>query len=176
MTAMNTPVSRSSRRKADAVARFKQWLTENGAEVLSPTNPYEIARWRSDKGVSIIYRKESGSLTFVNRAREAWDAFGMGRAFRFARATPRKRQGNPVLRTLLERDGPGCFYCRAEFTEERLPTVEHLVSRTHGGPDHISNKFLACRPCNERAGHLSAPEKIRMRAPEIVALDERREP
>jgi hypothetical protein len=39
---------------------------------------------------------------------------------------------------------------------------EHLVSITHGGPQHISNKFLAHRVCNAKAGHMSAPEKIQL--------------
>jgi hypothetical protein len=33
---------------------------------------------------------------------------------------------------------------------------------THGGPNHINNLFLTHKICNQRAGHLSAPEKIRM--------------
>jgi 5-methylcytosine-specific restriction endonuclease McrA len=77
-----------------------------------------------------------------------------------------------IHRTLIERDGEGCFYCFEEVPG--LMTQEHLVARAHGGPNHISNKFRACRPCNEAAGHLSAPEKIRIR--EVALLRRAAEP
>lgn len=59
------------------------------------------------------------------------------------------------------RDGSRCFFCLEPLGDD--VTQEHLVPRSSGGPDHLSNKFLAHGKCNHRAGNLSAPEKIRIR-------------
>src|SRR5581483_9820743 len=76
-----------------------------------------------------------------------------------------KRRGKTavIVLTLIARDGNVCFYCGEMFTDDKPPTREHLVSVIHDGPNHISNSFLSCQQCNTEAGHLSAPEKIRMR-------------
>ena len=150
-------------RKADETVRFRAWLSENGAEVLEPTNPYEVIRFRTANGTSIIYRKDNGQQTFTGESGAALKAFREGKSYRMNRATPHKRQGDPVQRAIAERDGNSCFYCDVAFTEAVRSTIEHLVSRTHGGPDHIANKFLSCPDCNRKAGHLSAPEKIKLR-------------
>jgi len=67
-----------------------------------------------------------------------------------------------MFNALLRRDGNACFYC-GEPTGEDDRSLEHLVARAHGGPDHLSNLVLAHRRCNAVAGHLSAMEKIRIR-------------
>lgn len=65
------------------------------------------------------------------------------------------------LAYLVARDGDGCFYCsnRLDFA---ACTIEHLVARAAGGPDHASNLVLSCPGCNAHAGHLSAAEKMRL--------------
>jgi 5-methylcytosine-specific restriction endonuclease McrA len=69
----------------------------------------------------------------------------------------------PVDRAIAARDGETCFYCNDPFIDEKPRTREHLVAVTAGGPNHITNLFHACQPCNREMGHLSAPEKIRLR-------------
>jgi hypothetical protein len=143
--------------KRDDSEAFKSWLAANGAEVLVPTNEYEVVRFRTAMGVSIIYRKGSGVQTFTGEAGAALDAFRKGKPYRLNPPTERKVKASVVRRTLLDRDGPSCFYCGAEFYDARLATV------AHGGPDHIANKALACADCNRQAGHLSLVEKIKLR-------------
>ena len=143
---------------------FKEWLTANGAEILSATNLYEVVRFRGDAGTSVIYSNDHGRpYKMTGQAPAAWDAFTSGQPMRFTASVEARAKRDPIVRTLLDRDGSACFYCDEPFTADVLPTREHLVSRTHGGPDHIANQFLACVSCNREAGHLSAPEKIRMR-------------
>lgn len=158
---------RTSRaKKPDEMTRFKAWLSNNGAEVLAPTNPYEVVRFRGDQGVSIIYRSEARAISkMTGQAAAALKSFRSGVPMRFVAATPRTQTWDkgPLVRTLLERDGPACFYCEEPFSDDLPPTREHLLSRTHGGPDHVANQALACQPCNLKAGHLSLVEKIRLR-------------
>jgi 5-methylcytosine-specific restriction endonuclease McrA len=63
--------------------------------------------------------------------------------------------GWEVWNYLLMKWGHRCAYCGA--TNMRLEQ-EHLIPRSRGGSDRITNLTIACRPCNERKGNLTAIE------------------
>lgn len=147
---------------------FQAWLVARGAEVLSTTNEWEVLRFRTNEGVSIIYKKKHGTLTFTGESSKVWNAYRSNGAWRAAPATKRKLKSSPTCVALRKRDGDACFYCHqpVEVVDE---SIEHLVSITHGGPDHLANMVLAHRaPCNANAGHLSVMEKIRLREENAV--------
>lgn len=141
--------------------QFRNWLAANGAEVLEPTNEWEIARFKAGGSTGVIYSNARGDTTFTGPASEAWQAFKGAHSWRAAPATKRKPKSSPVIRAIRARDGGHCFFCLKPVSVED-ESEEHLVPITSGGPNHISNKFLAHRICNQKAGHLSAPEKIKM--------------
>lgn len=58
---------------------------------------------------------------------------------------------NRRIRSILERDGNNCHYCRKEMTEQER-TLEHLQPRKCGGVNAMTNLVLACKPCNKRRG------------------------
>lgn len=157
------------KRKPDQIERFKAFVVERGGELLVETNEWELVRFRGGGVTSVMYTNKSRRYKFTGLAQNAWDAFiGLSPNYRVDLRTPEqsKRQAHRDVRvrTLIERDGDVCFYCGDDFiVTGKQRTREHLVARTHDGPDHISNSFLSCPGCNTKAGHLSAPEKIRMR-------------
>lgn len=63
-------------------------------------------------------------------------------------------KGAEARRRLVERiasrkrQGWQCMYCRAPFTDELRPTLDHFIpySLWHTGNQH--NLVLACQPCN----------------------------
>lgn len=71
-----------------------------------------------------------------------------------------------------------CQYCGASGSE----IVEHIVPRSKGGPDCVTNATLSCRPCNNRKGSLMldpmhiaiAQARAKAVAPRIVSLHARR--
>jgi 5-methylcytosine-specific restriction endonuclease McrA len=63
--------------------------------------------------------------------------------------------GYEVREYLLEKWGRTCTYCRATGVPLQ---VEHIVPRTRGGSDRVSNLTLACEPCNQRKGAQTAAE------------------
>lgn len=63
-----------------------------------------------------------------------------------------KLLGYEVRVYLLEKWGRTCAYCDAQNTPLE---VEHIVPRSRGGTNRISNLTLSCRPCNERKGSRS---------------------
>jgi len=143
---------------------FPKWVSRMGGELLAPTNPYETFRFKAGDATHVVYQKKTGRTAFSSpECQDIWHSYERGEDRPFHKSTRHWLKGDPVRRALVERDGNECFYCGVSFDALWLPTIEHLVARIHKGPDHISNKFLACETCNTEAGHLSAPEKIRLR-------------
>lgn len=164
------PIMTRKTKAQKTIDGFKAWIVERGAELLAPTNQYELVRYRGQGIVSIIYENQRGKRSYTGSSQEAWYAFEKGNiSFRFTERAPkdlsagRRERRSVLIRTLVQRDGDLCFYCGDPFSDEKPPTKEHLVSQTAGGPDHIANLFLACGDCNSRAGHCSAAEKIKFR-------------
>jgi len=63
--------------------------------------------------------------------------------------------GYEVREYLLEKWGRKCAYCGAE----NMPLeVEHIVPKSRGGSNRVSNLTLACRPCNKAKGSQTAAE------------------
>jgi 5-methylcytosine-specific restriction endonuclease McrA len=63
--------------------------------------------------------------------------------------------GYEVREYLLEKWGRRCAYCGAE---EVPLQIEHIVPKVRGGSDRVSNLTLACGPCNQAKGSLTAEE------------------
>lgn len=169
---------------APRIKTIKARLTAAGAEVLQPSNPYEVLRFRSCVGVGVVYRNKAGRFT---ASQPALDAFGMlenpGKAGKallccapIQRVAKTSKGRHHQLQSVMERDGCSCFYCTTPLTlgapvgDPRHPTREHLVPTNQGGPDNIANIFASCEPCNREAGHMSAPEKISMRDRKRAAI------
>lgn len=146
---------------------FKKWLVDRGAQIHGTTNEYELIRFKTDKGMSVVYTKKSGVITFFGESEKAWNAFRTAGSWRAMPATKRKQ--NNQIATIRKRDGDLCFYCQ-EHVSDKEASEEHLVSLTHGGPDHISNKFLAHGVCNNNVGNLSAVEKIKIHTAAVIRV------
>ena len=150
--------------KANKLANFKTWLSSQGAEIMQPTNQYEVLRYRCKIGTGIIYSGKKGLSVNNNDVYEAWDCFINTKKKWVAKGKPGKRSGGSLKkRQLIDRDGRECFYCGDEFQQNEL-TLEHLVPIVCEGPDRLENLVLACKPCNGLAGRLPVIEKILLRS------------
>jgi hypothetical protein len=59
-------------------------------------------------------------------------------------------QGYEVREYLLQKWGRKCVYC----SRENIPLeIEHIIPRSHGGSNRVSNLTLACRQCNQAKGN-----------------------
>lgn len=166
------------------VADFAAWLAKCGAEIGVPTNPYEMIRYRiysaaGKLGTHIVYRKESDVITW------AGESFGHYQRFLDDRPlTPTKAevpfvkkdgslfgrpdtsdaptsQGQRLRRKLLDRDGDECWFCGIAMGDDC--TIEHLVPKSDGGRNSLSNYALAHEACNRAAANRPLVTKIEMR-------------
>jgi 5-methylcytosine-specific restriction endonuclease McrA len=64
-------------------------------------------------------------------------------------------QGYEVREYLLEKWGRQCAYCHKG---NRPLQVEHIMPKTRGGTNRVSNLTLACEPCNQKKGDRTAEE------------------
>lgn len=156
----------SIRPKANKVRQFKEWLDVHGAQVQASTNPYELVRFLTRKGTSIIYMNSHDIVTaMLGESQKAWDAFCEGRRWDGGLKTPREyRQGkkyDDMRRAIVDRDGWTCAYCGKVLTQETA-TIEHVLPLSRGGLDAIKNMVLACRSCNQEAGSLNIRKKIEL--------------
>ena len=63
--------------------------------------------------------------------------------------------GYEIREYLLEKWGRKCAYCGAE----NVPLeVEHIVPKTRGGSNRLSNLAIACTPCNQKKNSMTAEE------------------
>ena len=154
-------MARRTPKAVDRDAAFVAALTAAGGEMLAPTNPYEVMRFRTSQGVGVVYTNAKGQRTWNAQALAAKNHLDQNKGSLAPVRVHDRRKRAATYNALLIRDGGDCFFCRRELGEDM--TVEHLVAVAHGGPNHISNLFLAHEACNRRAGHMSAPEKIAMR-------------
>lgn len=63
--------------------------------------------------------------------------------------------GYEVREYVLEKFGRRCAYCGANNVSLQM---EHIVPRSRGGSDRVSNLTLACEPCNLKKGTRTAVE------------------
>lgn len=151
---------------------FQNWLLNNNVEKLAAVNHYEVFRFRCAIGIGVIYKDRLGNHSCTGAAVSAAMHFiGQGRSnVRWEGNAPKPRSSKSerkrlaLVRTLLERDGDRCFYCgEALPTDDKAKTLEHLLSRGHGGDDNINNLVLTDQPCNSLAANLSIAEKVALR-------------
>lgn len=120
------------------VPKFEVFLTANGAQVLRPTNEWEVARFIAGGETGIVYRNKRDEVSFVGPAEGAFSAFRSGQPWRVDQKNGKALRSKPVAATIRARDGDECFYCALAVSIED-ESVEHLVARAHDGPNHISS-------------------------------------
>jgi hypothetical protein len=74
-------------------------------------------------------------------------------------------QGYEVREYLLEKFNRCCTYCQAKDVSLE---VEHVIAKSRGGSNRISNLCLACIPCNKLKGNLPV-ELFLAKKPELLA-------
>jgi len=144
--------------------KFLAWLRDQGAEVLAPTNPYELVRFRARSAVHVIYSGRRGITAgrFAEKCFHAFTTFKKNRPFDMGIKKKPRTTTAKTRAALFERDGRKCFFCLRDMSDSDM-TIEHLVAVGKGGPSHLDNLALAHEKCNREAGNKTLREKIGIR-------------
>ena len=138
---------------------FANWLRAQGAEVLAPTNQWELVRFFAKGATRIIYQRGNGQVSIKDGiTAEAIDAWQKGANWNPGLTKKPRTSLQRVKADLLHRDGAACWFCGEPLGSD--VTVEHLVARGKGGPDHQDNFVLSHERCNNQADNLPLKEKI----------------
>ena len=124
-----------------------------------------MIRVQCDKGVEILYRKQSGLLTWSDELVKAYIAYKSGGKVKWRASKKRKvnrKRGPVVVQTLMKRDGEECWFCGKPMDVDSA-TIEHLLNISNGGNNHINNLVLAHEKCNQQARNYGIAEKVRLR-------------
>lgn len=143
------------------VDKFKDWLRRCGAEILAPTNQYELVRFRARGSVHIVYTGRRG-VSMQGFAHHCYTAFEDGANVDMGLTRTPRGHTAERKQALLARDGRYCFYCRQEMPNDDI-TIEHLIPLDKRGPDHEGNMVLAHARCNQAASNLPLIAKINLR-------------
>ncbi|OLY45074.1 HNH endonuclease [Bartonella apis] len=151
-------------KKSFSVEKFGDWLVSNGGVLLATTSPWEVIRVKTNSGVLIAYRDKFGRQTWKGELSRLRAAFLEGQPIKSISPNlkPRKNQRYQIA-AISKRDGQKCWFCGKPLPNVDKITIEHLVAKAFGGPDHISNLVLACDACNQEVGTLSVSEKVAIR-------------
>lgn len=137
--------------------KFKEWLENNGAEVLPVTNDYELVRFKGDQ-VGVVYKTMKTANSYTTNAlncyyhSKRWD----GRPINVGRKPGYAKE----KRALIIRDGTDCFYCGLPLGDDI--TVEHLISLVSGGKNTPGNMVLAHEDCNQAVRNKTVVEKVKI--------------
>ena len=147
------------------VAAFKAWLTKRGAIVDPPTNVWEVLRVRTCFGLFVVYTNKAGRQTWPDELVDILNSYKAKQDVALSPDLKSKVKLRHLIDDLGARDGLWCWFCEIGFLspDSAAITIEHLVPKAHGGPNHPSNLVLACRDCNGEAGSKSVSEKVAMR-------------
>lgn len=146
-----------------ALQKFETWLTENGALVEATTNQYEVFRVQTNKGVFVVYRNKWGAENWPDYLRGLYSLFLEGGRTSLCPEKKTTRNARRQIRAISDRDGCCCWFCGKPFASEKDATIEHLLSKSYGGSNHLANLVLAHSECNNAASNKSIPEKILLR-------------
>lgn len=141
----------------ERIEKFKMFLSKRGAEILSPTNEWEVLRFKTINGVSVVYKNKYGALTFTGESAQAHKAYLNNS--RWTAVKKRKQVDRTTKEMVATRDGARCFCCLEVLPITDL-TMEHFLSVKHGGTNNINNLALLCQPCNLELGAKPIVKKI----------------
>ena len=65
-----------------------------------------------------------------------------------------------ILNTLINRDGNDCYLCLEKIINKKDMTIDHLVAKSKGGSDDITNLRIAHEKCNQDKKNMSLEEFV----------------
>ncbi len=145
---------------------FDKYLDEIGADKIQTTSCWELARFRANGEICVVYQGKKGFSYSNPLAEKVYDAYLEGRLINI-QAEKREPLGNKFKIKIYERDGNKCFYTGKEMTMEEA-TIEHLIPLSKGGKNNLDNLVLCLEEENHKMGNKPLVEKIKYKIENLV--------
>lgn len=123
------------------VGAFDKWVLQQGGEILTLTNEWEIIRYRLNDALHIIYKNKHGRLTYTGSsldhmiehtgAHEFVADTDLGRRGRIVGQGPNLQQVSKIDKSILERWGSATNLARepsqycSQSEDGREPSADH---------------------------------------------------
>lgn len=141
---------------------LQAYIIKVGGELLEPTNPYEIARFKGNGFTNVIYKGKKGYSFSSEIAESVFEAFCNKRNDFFLNKEARKQIPTKIKSELFKRDGDRCFYTNKKMTMETA-SIEHLIPLCKGGKNNLDNLVLCLPEENLKMANKPLIEKIKYR-------------
>lgn len=148
--------------KPSKYQQFEKWISLCGGEVLNPLTMWEVMRVKALGQTHVVYCNKKGNETWPDSLASWFKKFNNGKHIDLAYKIKSRGNTRAYRKAIFNRDGPRCFFCDKIMPDDDI-TVEHLISVNSGGKNHINNMALAHSACNNKAGHMSLVEKVKLR-------------
>ena len=138
--------------------KFGEWVVAQGGEVRAPTSEWELMRYHlPELGVLVVYVNGKGRVRISEKTQEHIKLYEANKPLGIAKRPSSGKVKQTFRDALSSRDGRQCWFCGDNDADL---TLEHLLSISHGGSNHLSNLVLACGPCNRHVGNSPIVNKV----------------
>lgn len=145
---------------------FDEYLDQIGADKIQVTSEWELARFRANDEICVIYQNQKGRISFSNTlAGKVYSSFEEGKLINI-QSEKRQSLASKFKSKIFERDGNKCFYSGKEMLEEEA-TIEHLIPLSRGGKNNIDNLVLCLAEENQKMANKPLIEKIKYKIDNI---------
>lgn len=138
---------------------FDDYLDQIGADKIQVTSCWELARFKANDEVCVVYKGKRGVNYSNQLAQKIYEAYRGGRLFNI-QSEKRKSLSDKFKIKIYERDGNKCFYSGKEMTMDEA-TIEHLIPLSKGGKNNMHNLVLCLAEENQKMANRPLVEKIK---------------
>lgn len=154
--------------KNNQFKNFDHYLDEIGADKIQITSDWELARFRANGEICVVYQNNKGRINFSNQlAGKIYAAFKEGKLINI-QSEKRESLASKFKLKIYERDGNRCFYSNKEMSMDEA-TIEHLIPLSRGGKNNIDNLVLCLKEENLKMGNKPLVEKIKYKIHNLEA-------
>ena len=140
-------------------ASFDKYLDEIGADKINVTSCWELARFKANDEICVVYQGKKGISYSNPLAGKVYEAFKEGKLINI-QSEKRQSLTQKFKFKIYERDGDKCFYTSKEMAEDKA-TIEHLIPLSKGGKNNLDNLVLCLEEENHKMANKPLIEKIK---------------
>jgi len=138
---------------------FQEFLDKIGADKIDVTSCWELARFKANDEVCVVYEGKKGISFSNSMAQKVYCSF-LEKKLINIQSEKRQSLAAKFKLKIYERDGNRCFYTNKEMAMDEA-TIEHLIPLSKGGKNNLDNLVLCLDEENKKMADKPLVEKIK---------------